>query len=93
MRKHAPTNVETVEVKLPTVQKNTVETMEQKPPSVAVPETVDTKLAAVIPIIPLVSEVLKDDDIDEPEWFNFPGKGEYEKILPKKYWENHQIQE
>jgi hypothetical protein len=33
-----------------------------------------------------VPEVLKDGDVDEPDWFNFPGREEVEKVLPKKYW-------
>jgi hypothetical protein len=45
----------------------------------------DRKLAA-ISIIPKVSEVMKDGDVYEPDWFNFPGREEVEKVLPKMYW-------
>jgi hypothetical protein len=29
---------------------------------------------------------MKDTDTTEPDWFQFPGREEYEKILPQKYW-------
>jgi hypothetical protein len=34
----------------------------------------------------LVAEVEEDTDSSEPDWFDFLGREEHEKILPKKYW-------
>jgi hypothetical protein len=33
-----------------------------------------------------VYEVIKDGVNTEPEWCNFPGRDEFERVLPKKYW-------
>jgi hypothetical protein len=29
---------------------------------------------------------MNDTDTTEPDWFELPGREEYEKIVPKKYW-------
>jgi hypothetical protein len=61
--------------------------------SVTVGEAEDRKPVSGIPIIPQVAEVMKDGDIVEPEWLNFPGREEVEKVLPKKYGKNHKTLE
>jgi hypothetical protein len=40
----------------------------------------------IFSITPVISEVMKDTDTTEPDWFEFPVREELEKILPKKYW-------
>ncbi len=35
----------------------------------------------VIPIRPVVGDVMKNDDYKEPDWINFPGHDENEEVL------------